>query len=300
MLAQRLNYGDAIGIFFPSHIPEPERFERNIWTLERLGFKVKLGENAEKDTYGYAASAEERAADLNALVADDNVKMVLFGGGDSAAEILPHIDYDGIRRRPKLFTSYSDGTVILNAIYSQTGLVTYYGSGPGIFEDLRLYNWEQFKSHFVAGQSAAEFVSDSKWRTLRGGSGAGTLIGGYTALFAALLGSPYFKYDRGREYLLLLEDHERYSSPAAVATWLAFAEQSELMKNVKGLIFGHYAVEAPDELLRLLERFGERNNIPVVYTDDFGHGTKHAILPIGVDAALDADKQTLTFLGERK
>lgn len=33
----------------------------------------------------------------------------------------------------------------------------------------------------------------------------------------------------------------------------------------------------------------------MVYTDDFGHYTKHSILPIGVAAKLDADKQELRF-----
>ena len=30
-----------------------------------------------------------------------------------------------------------------------------------------------------------------------------------------------------------------------------------------------------------------------VYTDDFGHGTRHAILPIGANACLDADNQKM-------
>jgi muramoyltetrapeptide carboxypeptidase LdcA involved in peptidoglycan recycling len=34
----------------------------------------------------------------------------------------------------------------------------------------------------------------------------------------------------------------------------------------------------------------------VVYTDDFGHGTRHAILPIGMEAQLDADGQSMVFL----
>jgi muramoyltetrapeptide carboxypeptidase LdcA involved in peptidoglycan recycling len=33
-----------------------------------------------------------------------------------------------------------------------------------------------------------------------------------------------------------------------------------------------------------------------VYTDDFGHGTRHAVLPIGMNAELDADRQSLLFL----
>jgi muramoyltetrapeptide carboxypeptidase len=296
MLAQKLKFGDTIGIVCPSHIFLPERYERNIYVIERLGFNVKLGANVALDSYGYAASAEERAADLNAMATDETVKMVLFGGGVSAAEILPLIDYENIRKNPKIFSSYSDGTSILNAIHAQTGIVTYYGQGAGEFTDLRHYDWEQFSANFIEGNSTTNFVSDGKWKTLNGGSCEGTLIGGYTSIMGLLFGNKHFKYDTNRKYLLFLEDHERFSGVGAVATYLAFIEQSEFMRQVTGLIFGHYSANVPDTLLALLQRFGARNNIPVVYTDDFGHGTKHAILPIGVSAALNADAQTLTFL----
>lgn len=85
--APKLKVGDTIGIFCASHIYTDQWYAQALWTLERLGFKVKVGKNARLDTYGYAASAEERAADINALVADDEVKMLLFGGGGGAAEI---------------------------------------------------------------------------------------------------------------------------------------------------------------------------------------------------------------------
>ena len=48
-------------------------------------------------------------------------------------------------------------------------------------------------------------------------------------------------------------------------------------------------------LRETVERFGAAHGIPTVYTDDFGHGTRHAILPIGIRAVLDADNQSLTF-----
>lgn len=299
MQANRLSRNGTIGIFCPSHVGDAERYARNIATLERLGFKVKLGANMYKDTYGYAASAEERAADINALISDDSVQMICFSGGESAVEVLPLIDYENIRRHPKLFSSYSDGTSILNAIYAKTGLVTYYGAGVGEFFDLRYYDYMQFCSHFVEGYEAEKFVSDSTWKTLCGGSCEGTLIGGYASLFGLMLANEHFRYDADRKYLLFLEDHERFSNVGAVSTYLAFISQSAFMHHVTGLIFGHFAVNAPDDLLRSLERFGVKHRIPVVYTDDFGHGTRHAIMPIGVNAMLDADKQTLTFIGEK-
>ena len=295
MQAKRLPPNGTIGIFCPSHVADMSRYSPAVSAIERLGFNIKQGANIQKDTYGYAASAEERAADLNDLVADDSVQMVLFSGGNSAVEILPLIDYENICRNPKLFSSYSDGTSILNAIYSQTGLVTYYGMGASDFSDLRYYDYMQFCSHFVEGHSAERFVSDSMWMTLRGGSCEGTLIGGYTMLFGLMLSNEHFRYDSGKKYILFLEDHEKYGKVGAVASHLAFIGQSAFMRNVAGLIFGHYSVNVPEDLLRCLERFGARNNIPVVYTDDFGHGTRHAILPIGANAKLDTDKQSMFF-----
>ena len=119
-------------MFCPSHVASMECYARYISVLERLGYSVKLGSNFTKDTYGYAASAQERADDLNELVAADEVQMILFSGGESAVEVLPYIDYENIRKHPKLFSSYSDGTSILNAIYAQTGLITYYGAGAAL------------------------------------------------------------------------------------------------------------------------------------------------------------------------
>ena len=298
MQVKRLPKGGTIGIFCPSHVADMGRYALIAAAIERLGFNVKFGANIQKDTYGYAASAEERAADLNALVADESVQMILFSGGISAVEILPLIDYDNIRRNPKLFSSYSDGTSILNAVYAQTGLITYYGIGASEFSDLRHYDYMQFCSHFVEGYNAEQFISDSKWRTLGGGTCEGTLIGGYTTLFGLMLANEYFRYDTDKKYLLFLEIIDKYNF-GAVISCLAFIGQSAFMRNVSGLIFGHYSDDVPDDLFRCLERFGVKHNIPVVYTDDFGHGTRHAILPIGMNAKLDADNQCMTFCNNK-
>lgn len=298
MLAERMPNGGTIGIFCPSHVADMARYGRIVSVLERLGFHVKFGANICKDTYGYAASAGERAADLNGLIADDSVHMVLFGGGEGAVEILPLIDYESIRRHPKPLGSYSDGTSILNAVYAQTSLVTYYGAGPGEFYDLRHYDYLQFISHFVKGYDAKEFICDGEWTTIRGGACEGTLIGGYAPLFGLMLSNERFKYDASKEYVMFLEDHEHFSNVGTVSTCLSFIGQNAFMRNVTGLVFGHYSVNVPDDLLRCLKRFGEEHKIPVAYTDDFGHGTRHAVFPIGIRSAFDADKKSLTFLGE--
>ncbi|MCI8441506.1 MAG: LD-carboxypeptidase [Provencibacterium sp.] len=293
--AKRLTPGGKIGIFCPCHVADRAHYAQIFEEIERQGFSVKAGKNIYRDSYGYAASEKERAADLNALIADEKVGMVLFGGGEGGAEILPLIDYEHIRRHPKLFSSYSDGTSILNAIYAQTGLTTYYGMGAGVFADLRQYDWQQFCARFVEGYEGQGYIRGSRWRSICPGRCEGTLIGGYGPQFALTLANPYFHYEKGERYLLFLEDHEHFSEVGAVASTLAFIEQSGFMRQVSGLIFGHYAQQPPDMLLQCLQRFGERCHIPVAYTDDFGHGTRHAVFPLGIRARLDVDNGRFDF-----
>lgn len=80
-----------------------------------------------------------------------------------------------------------------------------------------------------------------------------------------------------------------------MSMFLSHVEQSRLWSCVRGLIFGNYADEPNEKLYGMLARLGERNRIPVVYCDDFGHGANSAILPIGRQAVLDANTQRLIY-----
>jgi muramoyltetrapeptide carboxypeptidase len=144
-------------------------------------------------------------------------------------------------------------------------------------------------------QNVKTFVKNSEWRILNSGVCKGILTGGYTRNFAMLTGGKYFAYDKSKSYILLLEDHEKFSSTAAVSSYISHIEQHEFISNVTGLIFGHYSENVPEDLLKRLERFGVKYNVPVIYSDDFGHGVNHAVLPIGENAELDTDSQSLTF-----
>jgi len=291
----KLKPGDTIGMVSPSHIVEEERCQNIIRRINELGFKVKVGNNIYKDTYGYIASEYERADDFNQMIYDNDVKMVLFGGGFGAVDILPLIDYNGIKQNPKIFLSYSYGTSILNAIYAKTGLKTFYGQAPGNFEDLRLYDYKQFSSHFLQ-EYISDFVSNSEWISLCGGVCEGTLIGGYTWNFALLLNTEFLSIDPYKKYVLFLEDNERFTNIAGVSMLISHIEQSKLAENISGMLFGHYSENRNPYLLERLKRFGEKHSIPVAYCDDFGHGKNHAIIPIGVPAQLDTRNNTMTFL----
>jgi len=295
MIAPRIQFGDTIGICTISHVAEKDEYQYIIDGIRRKGFQVKEAEHLYSDTYGYLATPQERAADFNQLIADPEVKLIFFGGGEGSNEILPLIDYDNIRKNPKMILSFSDGTTVLDAIWSKTCMETYYGQCPSFFVDISSYDESNFVQHLVRGD-VKRHISNSEWKVQWEGKGSGILIGGYSRNFAMLLNTPYFQYDKDESYLLFIEDHEMFGDIAYVSAMLTHIEQSGIMENVRGLLFGNYSDQSKPMLYNRLKRIGEHYQIPTVYCDDFGHGSNHAILPIGHRAVLNTSDCSLSYL----
>lgn len=288
---KKVSRGDTIGIVSPCDVKYYEKLIGPEAVLRSMGFNIKYGKNTFKDTWGYAASAEERAEDLNAMARDDEVSFIFFGGGDVGLEVLPYLDYDAIKETKKVYCSYSDSTSILNAITAKTGLITFHGQTPRTFEELSEYNAERFESVILKRDGVHKKAED--WTILHGGTANGKLIGGYTQNVCLMLSSPYFNYS-DEKHILFLEDYFWFSEPAIVARYVEHIIQSDFFKTVSGIIFGGYG-DGDDIVTNILRRKAERCGIPFVKCNDFGHGKNNAIFPIGADAFLDADNLTLVF-----
>lgn len=298
MLAGSLRPGDTIGLASPSWLATEESVAPAVAALEKLGYSVRLAPQLFGHGLDYVASPEERAEGFNALIRDPAVRLVFFGGGEGADDIVPLLDYEAARRDPKLYLSYSDGTSILSAIYAKTGLVTLYGQRPGTMPGIvdvnpMEYNRRQFAA-FTTGLPERH-VAAAPWRTLVPGRAEGTLVGGYlaNAIFAAATGR--LTHEPAGDLLLFVEDHEMFNGIEAFSAHIARLEQCGIMPRVRGLLFGHYSAPVNEQVLARLTRLGEKWGIPVAYSDDFGHGENNAILPVGAWAALDAEKCTLKY-----
>ncbi|MCI8639689.1 MAG: LD-carboxypeptidase [Coprococcus sp.] len=294
MRAKCLTEKGTIGICSPSHLVDFEEFQHILSEIRKRGFGVQEADNLYKDTYGYLATPQERADDFNQLIADRDADLVFFGGGEGANELLPYIDYDLIRKNPKQICSYSDGTTILNAVWAMTGLETYYGQTPYLFKNITQYDEAQFMDHIVTGK-AAKHSSNSAWQVQTTGKAEGILVGGYARNFALLLNGGYFPIDLKKKYILFIEDADNFGV-GYVSAMLSHIEQHEFMQSVTGVIYGHSFEKDHHRLLERLKRLGKQYQIPVVYCDDFGHGTNHAILPIGRMAKLDTEEKELIYI----
>lgn len=295
MIATKLEKNGTIGLCAPSNAAVKDDYAGRIAAMRGNGFRVREAKHMYLATHGYLAAPEERAADLMELFLDDEVDLLLFGGGEGAGELLPYLDFDEIRQHPKRMTSYSDGTTLLNAVWANTGLVTYYGAAPRVFDVYSAYDRANFEAHLMQDE-AKEHINSGSWHRIRPGRAEGVLVGGYTRNFAMLLGSRYFPVDLDKKYILFLEDHEMFGGVDYVSAMISHMEQSAFWPCVAGVLFGHYSRERNAWLMERLERLGERYEIPVAYCDDFGHGDNHGILEIGRQAVLDTESGTLSYL----
>lgn len=291
---RRLVKGDVIGFAAPCYKLDREKAEVCAGKLRELGLSVKFSEHLCDDDEGYAASLEKRVSDFNNLIRDPEVRMILFAGGEVGNELLPYIDYEGLAEDPKILMSYSDGTTILNAVTSRSGIVTYYGQSPRSFMNGGEFNLSHFRAAAMEG-TPYEFPKGSEWVTIREGVCEGVLTGGYLVNFAAMLGGKYYRMPE-EGCILFLEDLINFNEPAAVSKWFSHIEQSGIFEKVKGLLWGFYD-SLPQPLIDdILRRIGERYDIPVVRCGDYGHCIRSGLVPIGVKARLDASAGTLTML----
>jgi muramoyltetrapeptide carboxypeptidase len=141
-----LKRGDTVGLITPStYVSDPERLMQAERLVNYLGLKPKFGKNVRRRAGYLGGSIQERLDDLHAMFADAEVKAVFaIRGGYGSAQLLDRIDYDLIRRNPKIFVGYSDITALHLAIHLRTGLVTFHGPvALSRFNDYTLRHFQQ-------------------------------------------------------------------------------------------------------------------------------------------------------------
>jgi muramoyltetrapeptide carboxypeptidase len=97
--------------------------------MERKGFELVVAKNCTK-RYGHSAGfIQESVTALHEFFIDEKIKGIIsFWGGYQTHQLLDKLDYHLIKNNPKVLLGYSDTTVLQNAIFVKTGLITF--SGP--------------------------------------------------------------------------------------------------------------------------------------------------------------------------
>ena len=303
-----LRPGDTISLITPStEVPDPDRLALAERTIKFFGLRLKRGRSLGRRYGTYRESVEARLDDLHSMFRDPEVRGVFaVRGGYGAMHLLDRIDYDLIRRSPKVFVGYSDITALHLAMNKLAGLVTFHV--PVLLSSFSGYT----RSHFLRAlfdkeplgkltipQESDELRPSHALRTVRPGAATGPLIGGNLSLIAATMGTPYEIDTRGK--ILFIEDvGEQAYSIDRMLTHLRLAGK---LDQAAGIIWGECEECGPADYKpsfasnftvgEVVDNILGGLKVPVLSGLTIGHTKDQLTLPLGVMATLDATSGTL-------
>jgi len=283
--------------------------------LSNIGLSVDFGKNAREMDQDGSSTIKSRVDDLHAAFTDKDCKAILTTiGGFNANELLPHLDFDLIRQNPKIICGYSDVTVLLNAIFTECGLVTYYGPHFSTFgvkhgneythkhfqsclfssKELKIKpsnNWSD--DEWYINQEKREFYQNEGYQVINHGTAEGILIGGNLDTFNLLQGTRYLPKEK--RVILFIEEDDLSGGQMfnefrrnIVSLLQAFSGR------IEGLVIGRFQKNEKINLDRLKYIISTNSiyfgsDTPIIYGLDFGHTLPMITIPIGGEARISTD-----------
>jgi len=309
IIPPKLKSGDTIRIIAPSNSGKILTAQQKKIAEKRfkdIDISITYGGSTFENFAFDSASIKSKIKDLHQAFKDEKVRgIIAVRGGYNANELLDYIDWNIIKNNPKIFCGFSDITVLHNAIFAMTGLVTYHS--PNFSNFGQSYNFDYTFEYFTKSLMAEspyvispsnEWNDDKWWENqndikLMHNEGyillnpcqernyAGKILGGNISSFALLQGTQYFP-DLNNS-ILLIEDDELVDIQI-FNRYLDSILQQKNSDKIHAIIIGRFqrgsgvSVEDFREIIRSKEKL---KNIPVVFGVDVGHTTPQSTIPIG-------------------
>lgn len=308
----RLKQGDKVGLVAPAWLITEKELQASVERVKQLGLEPVYPDNI-LDKHGYFSGTDKQRADrFNDMVKNPDIKGIIFtNGGYGCARILDFIDYDLLKKNPKVIIGFSDSTALLNAVHQKTGVVTFHG--PVAQTIHREYNKMQFRNIVMnpsakyliesSGSDLAKSAQDKVLEryTITSGRVQGELVGGNLTLICSLMGTPYQIDMKGKIVMIEEIDEEPYRIDRMLTQLIASGE----LAKASGIAFGvcrkcdkSDKTVAPNSftLRQVIEDRIKPLDIPSVYGLSFGHNQCNFTFPIGLKAQLDTDKMTVELM----
>jgi muramoyltetrapeptide carboxypeptidase len=242
-----LRPGDTIMFVAPAGPLDRERVALARKRLEARGYRVTMREDVFTRTDYLAGSDQRRAEELMQAFLDPEVDAIFPGtGGYGVTRMLDLLDFDAIRRHPKMVIGFSDITALHQALNRRGGMVSFHSPAPlwglGSPENLEPFAEKYF---FRAIEASAESGEDYTIEVpadappvegLGHGTARGRLVGGNLTLITALEGTPYEIDTRGA--VLLVEDVGE--APYRIDRMLQQLKSAGKLGTLRGAVLGQF------------------------------------------------------------
>jgi muramoyltetrapeptide carboxypeptidase LdcA involved in peptidoglycan recycling len=320
MIAKKLKKGDLVRIVSPSQsisTIDDNLIKIAAKNLEKLGLKVDFSNNCFEINDFESSSIKSRVDDINQAFEDKKVKAIVCArGGFNSNQLLPYINYNLIKKNPKIFCGYSDITALNNAIFARTKLVTYAGINFSTFRKKQYYDYniDYFKKCLMNNKSYKvkpsknyyEYLQKSSIKNkgyfvIQNGKSIGEIVGENLCTFNLLQGTIYMPDLKNK--IIFLEE-ENISSKNTMYMFdreLASLAQQKGFDKIKGLVIGRFqkATGMTNKMLKaVIDSKNISKNIPIIAGLDFAHTIPRFTYPIGGTCKIIAkkDKASLEIL----
>ncbi|WP_252213361.1 S66 peptidase family protein [Clostridium sp. VAP41] len=282
-----LNKGDKVGIIACSNgVDKSMELKMNELkrTLNFIGLNVIFSNTIYKKYSVFNGSGKERANELMKLFEDRSIKAIFdISGGDLANGILEYLDFDTIKKNPKLFFGYSDLSVVINALYTKSHIKTYLYQIRNLIGDNSEIQIKNFKETFMEDKNS---LFDFKYEWIQGKYIDGIVVGGNIRCFLKLAGTEYMP--KFKDKILLLESFS--GDVAKMTTYLTHYKQLGVFKEIKGIILGNFTEMENNQyspsIIELIKEIVNDKNMPIVKTSEIGHGSDSKCVIIGKNIEL--------------
>ncbi len=303
---KKLKKGSHIRVIAPSRsmkIISSESQEYALKRLEEFGFKVSFAVNISETDEFNSSSVISRITDLHNAFSDPSVDAIFTViGGYNSNQLLNHIDFDLIKKNPKIICGFSDITALNNAITAKTGMITYIG--PHFSSWAMMKGFEYSIEYFVKScmedrvyelppsdiwsddpwyldQVNRNFIKNEGYWIMNPGHAVGRTVGGHVRCLNALQGTDF--WPSLDDSILLLEEDSEINPELFDRELQSIIHQSDF-KGVQGIIIGRFQRKTSMTKEKLAKIIGSKpalKNVPIIANVDLGHTTPLATFPIG-------------------
>ena len=294
IIPEKLYIGDKIGIISTARKITIQELNPAIKTLESWGLKVVLGINLFKEEDQFSGTVEQRTADFQSMIDNENIKAILCArGGYGTVQIIDEIDFSNMIKIPKWIIGYSDVTV-LHSHLNNLGIASLHATMPINFEKNTKESLDSLKNALFGNMKSTTCKVHSFNKL---GIAEAEVVGGNLSILYSLLGSDSDVNTDGK--ILFIEDLDEYLYH--IDRMMMSLKRNGIFTKLKGLIVGGMsdmndnAIPFGKTAKEIILEYTEVYDFPICFGFPAGHLTDNRCVRLGTSSLLEINENFVSF-----
>ncbi len=290
-----LKAGDTIGITSPAGFITTAEILPAIAMMESWGFKIKIGKTIDKRDFTMGGTDQERAADLQEMMDDQQIKAIMCArGGYGMVRIIDLLNFNTFVQSPKWIIGFSDVTVLHCHLNRQYGIASIHSkmcnsfpTDPALADAVQLETIlsinKILKGEHLQYLGPAVAIN-------KPGIASGILVGGNLSIIETMAGTKSDLNTDGK--ILFVEDTGEYLYRLDRMFWNL--KRTGKLDRLAGLIIGGFKTKPDDPgeefgktIYDIVQEKVRNYGYPVAYDFPVGHQKNNFALKCGIQHRLE-------------